>query len=688
MPLQQLTTSLPGVGPKLAALLMKCSIHTVQDLLFHLPFRYQDRTRLTPIADLREQEWAVVQGTIISQQIRAGRRSQFTCTLQDKTHCMTLRFFHFNTSLKQAFEVGTCLRAFGQVRYKTGQFEMVHPECHVINGTHPVMMAETLTPIYSLTQGLSQTRLRQLTKYALDRMADAPLEILPQSLTASFDLSDIKHCLHYLHHPPPDANLALIEEGQHPAQLRLAFEELLAHHLSMQKLKNTIQSHSALPLPRDKPLKIRLIETLPFSLTPAQSRVIAEIEQDLSLTTPMYRLLQGDVGAGKTLVAALSCLPAIAAKSQIALMAPTELLARQHYDTFERLFSPLGISTALLTGKQTAKIKKERQVKISDGDIQIVIGTHALFQKAIHFKRLSLIIIDEQHRFGVKQRAELQSKGKIGDTLPHQLVMTATPIPRTLAMTQYAHLNISIIDELPPGRTPIQTAVLSSNKRDAVISRLRRAFKEKKQAYWVCTLIEESETLECQNAEETAALLKTELDGFKVGLVHGRMKADEKNKIMTAFANHELDLLVATTVIEVGVDVPNASLMIIENAERFGLSQLHQLRGRVGRGSTQSHCLLLYQMPLSEEAKRRLGIIRESTDGFYIAEEDLKLRGSGELIGTKQTGLMHLKIAHLQKHQSLITQLPQAVKHLSSQPGCEAKLIERWIGDKEKFISA
>lgn len=689
MLLEQPTTCLPGVGPKLAALLTKCGIHSVQDLLFHLPFRYQDRTRLTPITDLRDQDWAVIQGTIINQHSHRSRRPQLICTLQDQSHYLTLRFFHFNTSLKQAFAVGTSLRAFGEVRFKKGQFEMVHPECHVINADQPVGMDETLTPIYSVTQGLSQGRLRQLTQYALERLKTSPsIEILPTALVEAIDLPPIKDCLEYLHHPPPDANLTLIEEGQHPAQLRLAFEELLAHHVSMMRLRQNLKAYKSRPLHQDPALKSRLIGSLPFSLTEGQSRVVKEIERDLSLNTPMYRLLQGDVGAGKTLVAALSCLPAIAASTQIALMAPTELLARQHHDTFERLLSPLGISVALLTGKQTTKTKRAIQTKIADGDIQVVIGTHALFQKALQFKELSFIIIDEQHRFGVKQRAELQTKGKKGDILPHQLVMTATPIPRTLAMTQYAHLSLSVIDTLPPGRTPIQTTVLANDKRGLLIDRLSRAFKEQKQAYWVCTLIEESETLECQNAEDTAELLRSELNGFRIGLVHGRMKADDKNNVMAAFANHELDLLVATTVIEVGVDVPNASLMIIENAERFGLAQLHQLRGRVGRGNTQSHCLLLYQAPLSQEAQKRLSLIRESTDGFYIAEEDLKLRGGGEVIGTKQTGLMHLKIAHLQKHQSLINQLPQAIKHLSNQADIETKLIARWLGDKEKFVTS
>jgi ATP-dependent DNA helicase RecG len=684
----QSTTTLPSVGPKLASLLHKCRINTIQDLLFHLPYRYQDRTRITPIADLREQDWAVVQGTIIQQEVKRGRKNQLICYLQDSSHCMVLRFFYFNQSLKRAYEVGTTLRAFGQLRLMGSHLEMVHPECHVLQADTLPSMEETLTPIYSVTHGLTQTRLRQLTNHALTLMENEPMELLPTQLLESYQFPELKDCLHFLHHPPPDANIDLIQACQHPAQMRLAFEELLSHHLSVKQLRLEINTKHAHALAPAASLKKKFISQLPFKLTNAQKRVSLEIEDSLKKTTPMYRLIQGDVGSGKTLVAALSTLPAILAKSQVALMAPTELLARQHFETFSTLFKPLEINVLLLTGKQTAKLKKENQVKIKTGEAQIIIGTHALFQKNIDFHDLSLVIIDEQHRFGVEQRLSLTSKGQKGNSFPHQLIMTATPIPRTLAMTQYANLDISVIDELPPGRTPIKTAVFDSQKRDDLILRLKVAFKEGKQAYWVCTLIEESETLQCQNAEETAARLKKDLKPYQVGLIHGRMKPDEKNTIMNDFLQKKTDILVATTVIEVGVDVPNASLMIIENAERFGLSQLHQLRGRVGRGSVQSHCVLLYQTPLSHDAKKRLHVIRDSTDGFVISEEDLKIRGSGEVLGTKQTGLTQLKVANLEKHQTLLDKIAKASALLENNPECVKKLIRRWLGDGEKYLNS
>lgn len=682
-------TNISGVGPKLAELLLKCQIKKIQDLLFHLPYRYQDRTRITPIRDLRNHDWTVIEGQVIHQEEKPGKRRQFIVHLQDHSHTMQLRFFHFYPELKHSLAEGNIIRAFAEVRHIKDHFEMVHPDFHVIGEAHNPSMEEHLTPIYSTTQGLTQKKLRQLIDNALTLLKENIEELLPAELIASLNLPTLKDSLHFLHHPPPNAPLYLMEEKEHPCQQRLAIEELLSHHLSFRRIRKMSEQKKATPQKLNAPLKTLFLKQLPFTPTAAQSRVITDVENDLQKKFPMHRLIQGDVGSGKTLVAALSALPCLQNNGQVALMAPTELLAEQLFKNFTHWFEPLEIETLLLLGKHTAKQKKENLALLLENKPLIIIGTHALFQQDVHFANLQLIIIDEQHRFGVKQRLALQEKGKNNTHWPHQLIMTATPIPRTLAMINYTNLDISIIDELPPGRTPIQTAVLEGSKRALIIERLRKAFADKKQAYWVCTLVEESEVLQCEAAEETQKTLSSLLAPYKIGLVHGRMKAKEKSEAMQAFIDHKIDLLVATTVIEVGVDVPNASLMIIENSERLGLSQLHQLRGRVGRGSEQSFCILLYQLPLSKNSRARLEAIRSTTDGFKIADEDLKLRGSGEIIGTKQTGLVQMKVANFQQHQSLLKTIPELSFALCHHyPEHIEPLIERWLGDGERYINS
>ena len=683
------TTNIAGVGPKLADILAKCHIRQIQDLLFHLPYRYQDRTRITSMRDLRDHDWAVIEGMVVSKEQKTAGRRQLIVQLKDHSHTMQLRFFHFYPDLHTTFNEGNVIRAFGEVRKRQAHMEMVHPDFHLMSQEHSPNMDEHLTPIYSVTQGLSQKKLRQLINTALTLVDDKQLELLPTALINELNLPSLKESLMFLHHPPPNAPLKLMDDNQHPCQHRLAIEELLSHHLSFKRIRQMSMQKKAKAQTLVNELKQSLLEQLPFTPTNAQTRVVKEIESDLQKSSPMHRLVQGDVGSGKTLVAALSCLPCLSNHGQVALMAPTELLAEQLFQNFNRWFEPLGIDVMLLLGKHTAKQKREKLSQLLEEKAQIIIGTHALFQQDVNFANLQLIIIDEQHRFGVKQRLALQEKGCKNYLWPHQLIMTATPIPRTLAMIQYTQLDVSLIDELPPGRTPIQTAVLDGSKREQIVTRLQTAFTEKKQAYWVCTLIEESETLQCQAAEETHRVLSIALAPHKVGLVHGRMKGKDKLAAMQAFSNHELDLLVATTVIEVGVDVPNASLMIIENAERLGLSQLHQLRGRVGRGSEQSYCVLLYQKPLSRNSKARLQAIRSSTDGFVIADEDLKLRGSGEIVGTKQTGLIHMKVANFEHHHGLLKLIPFLSEKLCQQfPKNIEPLIKRWLADGERYLNS
>ncbi|MGF1751243.1 ATP-dependent DNA helicase RecG [Vibrio cionasavignyae] len=682
-------TSLNGVGAKVAEKLAKVGLHNVQDLLFHLPHRYEDRTRIYPIVKLHAGLWGSVQGKIMSSDVSFGRKKMLTVKVSDGNGTITLRFFNFTAAMKNNFADGKVIVAYGEVKRGHLGLEIIHPDYKFQTSERSPALEQTLTPVYPTTDGLRQLTLRSLTDQALELMDKSAVdELLPSGLYNQ--QITLTQALHTIHRPPPSINIDDFDEGKHPAQQRLIIEELMAQNLSMLAVRSQGQQDKAVALPEMGRFKQQLLEQLPFSPTNAQHRVVNEIEQDLLKTAPMMRLVQGDVGSGKTLVAALAALRAIEHGYQVAMMAPTELLAEQHAINFANWFESMGIDVGWLSGKQKGKAKEAELARIASGEAQMVVGTHALFQESVAFNNLALVIIDEQHRFGVHQRLELREKGAKQGYYPHQLIMTATPIPRTLAMTAYADLETSVIDELPPGRTPIQTVALPDTKRDAIIERVKHAcLTEGKQAYWVCTLIDESEVLEAQAAADTAEDLQRQLPDVKVGLVHGRMKPAEKQAVMQQFKANELHLLVATTVIEVGVDVPNSSLMIIENPERLGLAQLHQLRGRVGRGTVASHCVLLYHSPLSKTAQKRLGVLRESNDGFVIAQRDLEIRGPGELLGTKQTGLADFKIADLVRDQRLVPEVQRLARHVHEQyPEHAKKIIDRWLGDKEFYAKA
>ncbi|MGL6514257.1 ATP-dependent DNA helicase RecG [Aeromonas hydrophila] len=680
--------SLKGVGSKMQEKLERLGLATVQDLLFHLPLRYEDRTQVWPIGDLPPGLHGAVEGEIQDTQLVMGRRRMLVCRINDGTGTLTLRFFNFTAAQKNSLSPGRLMRCFGEVRPGKYGLEMAHPEYKLLGEEQAGQTEEALTPVYPTTEGLRQLTLRSLTDQALAQLDLYGVEeLLPAGLYPQ--QIDLAAALKLLHRPPPSVALALLQSGQHPAQQRLVLEELLAHNLSVLKVRAQAQTQLARALKPAQALVEQLLGALPFTPTGAQNRVVAEIGRDLQQSHPMMRLVQGDVGSGKTLVAALAALQAIGNGCQVGLMAPTELLAEQHAINFAKWLEPLGIGVGWLAGKQKGKAREEALAAIADGSVKMVVGTHAIFQEQVVFQRLALVIIDEQHRFGVHQRLALREKGEREGVHPHQLIMTATPIPRTLAMTAYADLDTSIIDELPPGRTPITTVALPDSRRQDVIERVRLACEEGKQAYWVCTLIEESEVLECQAAEDTAAELQNLLPGLHIGLVHGRMRPVEKQRVMEEFKAGILQLLVATTVIEVGVDVPNASLMIIENPERLGLAQLHQLRGRVGRGSVASHCVLLYHAPLSKTAQSRLGVLRETNDGFLIAQRDLELRGPGELLGTRQTGLADLKIADLVRDQPLIPQVQKMARFLMDRhPNHVEPLIRRWLGLRDHYSNA
>ncbi|EKT4540561.1 MULTISPECIES: ATP-dependent DNA helicase RecG [Pseudomonas] len=680
-------TVLKGVGEAMAEKLAKVGLENLQDVLFHLPLRYQDRTRVVPIGQLRPGQDAVIEGVVSGADVTMGKRRSLVVRLGDGSGVLTLRFYHFSNAQKEGLKRGTHLRCYGEARPGASGLEIYHPEYRALNGNEPPPPVEqTLTPIYPSTEGLTQQRLRLLCQQSLALLGPRSLpDWLPDELARDYQLAPLDEAIRYLHNPPADADLEELAEGQHWAQHRLAFEELLTHQLSQQRLRESLRSLRAPVLPRATRLQAQYLANLGFQPTGAQQRVANEIAYDLSQHEPMMRLVQGDVGAGKTVVAALAALQALEAGYQVALMAPTEILAEQHYITFKRWLEPLGIEVAWLAGKLKGKARAASLEQIANG-APMVVGTHALFQEEVRFKHLALAIIDEQHRFGVQQRLALRKKGVAGELCPHQLIMTATPIPRTLAMSAYADLDTSVLDELPPGRTPVNTVLVADSRRFEVVERVRAACAEGRQAYWVCTLIEESEELTCQAAESTYEELGSALGELRVGLIHGRMKPAEKAEIMAEFKAGNLQLLVATTVIEVGVDVPNASLMIIENPERLGLAQLHQLRGRVGRGSAVSHCVLLYHPPLSQIGRERLGIMRETNDGFIIAEKDLELRGPGEMLGTRQTGLLQFKVADLMRDADLLPAVRDAAQALVSRwPEHVSPLLDRWLRHGQQY---
>ena len=678
--------TLHGVGPHLAARLQKLGIQWVQDLLFLLPLRYEDRTKIIPIGGLHPGQRAVVEGEIqLTEVVYRGRRN-LLCRISDGTGSLTLRFFHFSKAQQDGLARCKRIRCFGETRPGTGGLQMIHPEYRLLGDTD-LATDDTLTPIYPTTEGLQQGRLRKLGRQALGLVAaDGLEEWLPARILEAMKFPGLLAALTVLHQPPADTDIHAIQEGRHPAQRRMAFEELLAQHLSLRRLRQKIRSEPAAALVDPGTAVTDFIASLSYTLTGAQQRVVAELLEDLAKEKPMMRLVQGDVGSGKTVVAAVATVCAAACGRQSAVMAPTELLAEQHAENFRRWLEPLGLETALLTGRIKGKTRQRLLASIADGQVRIVVGTHALFQESVVFDHLALIVVDEQHRFGVHQRLALREKGGRQGRCPHQLIITATPIPRTLAMTAYADLDVSVIDELPPGRRPVTTVAMPESRRHELVSSIREACLSGRQAYWVCPLIEESAVLDYEAAEKTASMLAEALPELSLGLVHGRMKSKDKHRVMQAFKKGEIHLLVATTVIEVGVDVPNASLMIIENAERMGLAQLHQLRGRVGRGSEQSSCLLLYKPPLTALAKQRLAVLRETSDGFKVAQADLDLRGPGELLGTRQTGLMQMRIADLMRDADLLPEVHKtATFMLKERPDAVDGLIRRWVGEADRF---
>ncbi len=680
-------TQLKGVGAAQAEKLARLGIHTLQDVLFHLPFRYQDRTRLVPIGATREGSEVLIQGRVLMADVVIRKRRSLICRIEDGTGQLHLRFFHFSNSQKNHFQPGAIVRCYGEVRMTGLGKEMAHPEYRILENVD-VPVDAVLTAVYPATEGIQQPTLRKLTDQVLRMLGKAQTiaELLPVEAMHNAQWPSLTEALSYVHRPPPDAPVQALLDGSHKAQQRLALEELTAHHLSLLKLRQRVKQQNAVSIAPESSLEQQLLQRLEFSPTGAQQRVHQELCEDLKQQHPMLRLVQGDVGAGKTLVAARAAALAIDAGYQVAMMAPTEILAEQHYHAFLEWFEPLGVRVAWLSGKLKGSKRNQQLGLIETGSAAMVVGTHALFQQEVNYRNLALVVIDEQHRFGVHQRLALKQKGEASGIVPHQLIMTATPIPRTLAMSAYADLDTSIIDELPPGRTPVKTVVIESQRRPEVIARVRNACQEGRQVYWVCTLIEESEVLQCQAAEDTAQQLQAFLPELKIGLVHGRLKAAEKADIMDQFKKGDLQVLVATTVIEVGVNVPNASVMIIENPERLGLAQLHQLRGRVGRGTTESFCVLLYMQPLSKQGRERLEIMRQTNDGFLIAEKDLQLRGPGEVLGTRQTGEMNFRIADLLRDESLLEDSKHIAQTLlQKDPHTAERLIKRWLGNADQY---
>ncbi len=688
---REAVSTLKGVGPKLEQKLARLGIHDKQQMLFHLPLRYEDRSRITPIGALQPGQPALFQGQVLQSGVsfRRGGRSRrvLLVKLGDDSGILTLRFFHFSAAQQKLMAKGAWLRGFGEVRYIAGSAEMIHPEIQPIDPDEPPPLARGLTPVYPTTEGLHQLGLRKLMAQLLDELEQRGLpETLPGDWLRQQGLPEVGDALLRLHRPRDQRDARLIQAVRHPAQRRFILEELTAHRISLLQRRAERAQQAAPPIRGGTGLQQQLEAALPFTLTGAQRRVVDELMADYGRGRPMLRLVQGDVGSGKTVVAAMAALPVIDSGYQVALMAPTEILAEQHARNFAEWLEPLGIEVLLLTGADKGKRRLAKEGRIETGQAAMIVGTHALFQQSVRFRALGLVIIDEQHRFGVAQRQALRDKAPPGLT-PHQLVMTATPIPRTLAMSVYADLDHARIDELPPGRSPVVTSIIAAARRPALIERVRAACAEGKQIYWVCTLIEESEALQCEAAENSFAQLTEALPELTIGLVHGRMKPAEKEQVIQAFKRGEIQLLVATTVIEVGVDVPNASIMIIENPERLGLSQIHQLRGRVGRGSEQSYCLLLLGQQPSREVMERLEIIRDHQDGFVIAEKDLELRGAGEVLGTRQTGEAGFRIADLLRDRGLFPLVEELAERLMRPEEAERRqrLVDNWIGDRARF---
>lgn len=689
----QSVQTLKGVGQAVAEKLKRLQIYNVQDVLFHLPMRYEDRTTLTALGSLQPGQQALVEGVIDHCEIRYGGRGRrsLLCHLSDNTGAVVLRFFHFNKAQQNNLSRGSRLRCFGETRRGATRLEIVHPEYQLVQ-QEGVTLEQSLTPVYPKTEGVHQTLLKKISTQVLAKINQGHLiDWLPEQVMKDHRFPDLVTALSNVHRPYKTENVTLLNACKTKAQQRLLFEELLAHQLSLLQARNRIKQTKAKKLSAKKKDYSAFVNRLSFQLTAAQEKVIAEIFADINNEHPMLRLVQGDVGSGKTVVAAAATMAAIKTGYQVAIMAPTEILAEQHHVNFTQWFDDE--TCLLLTGKDKGKTREKKLAQIASGERQIIIGTHALFQDDVVFKCLALLVIDEQHRFGVHQRLALLEKGQSGDNLgnnivPHQLIMTATPIPRSLAMTAYADLDYSVIDELPKGRKPVTTVVVSTSRREEVIQRIKKACENGEQAYWVCTLVEESEVLQCQAAEVAAEQLTAELSNVSVGLVHGRMKPLEKQAAVKKFKDNEIDLLIATTVIEVGVDVPNASLMVIENAERLGLAQLHQLRGRVGRGGKQSACVLMYLPPLSETGKQRLGILRETNDGFKVAEKDLELRGPGEVLGTRQTGLMEMRIADIVRDEAWFAEVKKTALYIiKHHPVAVKPIVRRWLGKADRYVN-
>jgi ATP-dependent DNA helicase RecG len=674
----------PGKDSRLEKLLARLDIHRPADLLVHLPLRYEDETRLTPIAGLRPGETAQIEAEIASCEIVARPRRQLVAHLRDDSGTLLARWLNFYPSLQKQLAPGRRMRLFGEARSGFRGTEMVHPRLNAVTKDTP--LPRTLTPVYPTTVGLGQASLRKLIGEALAELAfDDPM---PEAILDRLKLPGLGEAIRFLHHPPSDTDPAALEERTHPAWLRIKFDELLAQQLSLRRAYDARRAHAAPCLPPRQVLTAALCARLPFPLTHAQSRVAEEISRDLARPHPMQRLLQGDVGAGKTIVAALAMLRAVENGWQAVLMAPTDILAEQHYRKLSAWLEPLGVEIAWLAGSRKRRERKAAIERLANGECLLAVGTHALIEEPVSLPRLALAVIDEQHRFGVHQRLALREKAADGPR-PHMLMMSATPIPRTLAMTHYADLDVSVLDELPPGRVPVHTRLVAARRRDEVIARVRAACLAGRQAYWVCPLIEESEKLQLKTALETWEALDAALPELKVGLLHGRLKGAEKTATMAAFVAGDVHVLVATTVIEVGVDVPNASLMVIEHAERFGLAQLHQLRGRVGRGTARSTCVLLYEQPLSESARARLKVIYEQNDGFAIAREDLRIRGPGEFVGARQSGVPLLRYADLDADAGMITPARELAEELlASSAEAVDKLLECWLGRREGLLRA